>query len=164
MDSPSQLVRRFERGEIERHEFQALMAVHARGLIAEIEEARLNPLAAWLETARAKAEVRRLLRKHRPSLVREILMAVADHPEWPLLSGLLWNAGHPDVPLFCFFRIRRIPVFRLIEIEEDGDRVRILIEAVAAGNRQRLTLRRDGNWRLRHAPEPDGPTPSRPAD
>lgn len=153
MESPSRIAARFERGEIERHEFQALMAIHARGLIAEIEEARLNPLAAWMEGRRAKAEVRRLLKKHRPLLVREILTALADHPDLPL-SGLLWNADHPDVPLFCFFRIRRTPVFRLVEIEEDGDKVAVRIEVTTPGNRIRLNLRRDHNWRLRCVPGP----------
>ncbi len=155
MDSPSRIAARFESGEIERHEFQALMAVHARELIAEIEEARLNPLAAWMEGRRAKADVRRLLRNHRPSLVREILTALADHPDLPL-SRFLWNASHPDVPLFCFFRIRRKPVFRLLEIEEIGDTVEIRIEVSTPGNRQRLTLRRDRNWRLRRPAAGDG--------
>lgn len=163
MESPNRIAARFERGEIERHEFQVLMAVHARALITEIEEARLNPLAAWMETARAKAEVRRLLRKHRPFLVREILVAMADHPDLPL-SGFLWNAGHPDVPLFCFFRIRRPPVFRLLEIEEDADQVRILIEVVVAGNRQRLTLQRDPNWRLRCATDAAASPQSHPLE
>lgn len=38
LETPRQLTARFERGEIDRTEFQLLMAIHARELITEIEE------------------------------------------------------------------------------------------------------------------------------
>jgi len=46
LETPRQLAARFERGEIDRTEFQSLMAIHARDLIAEIEEDHRNPFAA----------------------------------------------------------------------------------------------------------------------
>jgi hypothetical protein len=54
METSRQLTARFERGEIDRTKFQSLMAIHARELIAEIEEDHLNPLAAWVESRLAE--------------------------------------------------------------------------------------------------------------
>ena len=53
--TPRQLFAQFERGEIEREELQAMMAVHARELIAEMEEDYQNPASAWIESLLAGA-------------------------------------------------------------------------------------------------------------
>jgi hypothetical protein len=147
LETPRQLAARFERGEIERHEFQALMALHARELIQEIEEEHHNPLAAWLESRLARASVKKLLKKHSASQIREILSALAEAPGFPL-AKYLWNASHPDVPLHCFFRIRKSPVFQILSITTEGNTVELHLEIHATRNRQRITLTRDANWQL----------------
>jgi hypothetical protein len=148
LQTPRQLAARFERGEIDRTEFQSLMAIHARELIAEIEEDHQNPLAAWIESRMAKASVKRLLRKHSAFRVREILTALSEAPGFPIAKNL-WNAPHPDVPLHCFFRIRREPVFQILSIREEADLTEIHVEILRPRNRSRITLRRDPDWQLR---------------
>lgn len=128
-------------------EFQALMSLHQRELIREIDDDHLNPLAAWLEQRLAKSAVGKLLKKHSPARIREVLTALSDSPGFPLAS-LLWNASHPDVPLHCFFRIRKHPVFRIISIREESNTVEVHMEIMEPSNRRRITLTRDSQWRL----------------
>ena len=78
--NPNQLFALYERGEIEREELHALMAVHARELISEMEEDYQNPAAALIENLLARRAVRRLARRHGGRLLREILIALADVP------------------------------------------------------------------------------------
>lgn len=150
--TPSQLVARFERGEIERKEFQSLMAVHARELIAEIEEDHQNPAAAWIESLLARQAAGRLVRRHGSRLLREVLVALAEVPDFAP-ARYLWNAAHPDVPLHCFLRIRRVPVFRILHLDRGRDSIEVLVEYGAAGRgrgtRRRFQLTRDDHWRLR---------------
>jgi hypothetical protein len=148
LETPRQLAARFERGEIDRSEFQALMAIHARELIEEIEEEYQNPIAAWLESRLAKSSVKKLLRKHTPFQIREILVALSESPGFPL-AKYLWNAPHPDVPLHCFFRIRKEPVFQILSIRSEGGETKIHVEILRPRNRTRITLSRDSAWQLR---------------
>lgn len=147
LETPRQLAARSERGEIDRTEFQSLMAIHARELIAEIEEDHQNPLAAWVESRLAKSAVKRLLRKHSAFRVREILTALSEAPGFPL-AKYLWNAPHPDVPLHCFFRMRREPVFQILSIREEAEITEIQVEIFRTRNRSHIVLRRDPDWRL----------------
>ncbi len=153
--TPSQLVAQFERGELEREEFQALMAVHARDLIAEIEEDYQNPAAAWIESLLARQAAGRLVRRHGGRLIREVLVALAEVPGFPP-ARYLWNAAHPDVPLHCFLRIRRTPVFRILHLDHRQDSIEIVVEHGHAGRgrgtRRRFRLARDDRWRLRAEP------------
>lgn len=150
--TPSQLFARFERGEIEREELQSLMAVHARELIAEMEEDRLNPAAAWIESLLARRAAGHLVRRHGGRLLREVLAALAEVPDFPP-ARYLWNAEHPDVPLYCFLRIRRAPVFRIVRMELRGEEIRLLVEHGQAGRgkatRREFFLKRGPDWRLR---------------
>lgn len=114
--TPPQLFRRFEDGEISREELHAALAVHARGLIAEMVEERRNPKTSYLERLRNFAAARRLAKKHGPARLREILAALGAIEGFPP-AQLLWNAGHADVPLHCFFRSRIEPVFRITRLE-----------------------------------------------
>lgn len=155
LETPRQLAARFERGEIDRTEFQSLMAIHARELIAEIEEDHQNPLAAWVESRLAKSAVKRLLRKHTAFRIREILTALSEAPDFPH-AKYLWNAPHPDVPLHCFFRMRREPVFHILSIREDAEITEIQVEIFRPRNRSRIVLRRDPEWRLRAPSFPKG--------
>lgn len=149
---PNRIFERFERGELERDEFQALMALHQRELIGEIEEERQHPAAAVLERLLSLRAARRLEKRHGARLVREVLAALAEVDGFPA-ARWLWNALHPDVPLYCFLRMRREPVFRVISLERDGERVVARVEYGAPGaekpERREFELKRDDKWRLR---------------
>lgn len=148
---PPELFARFERGEIERDELQRLMAVHAREIIAEMEEDYRNPAAAWWEGMLARRAMHRLQRMHGARLIREVLLALstADFPA----ARYLWNADHPDVPLHCFLRMKRKPVFRLLSLHERGRDCVVVFEtdlpAGAKPVRHTLSLARDRYWMFR---------------
>jgi len=150
--TPNQLFALFERGEIDRDGLQALMAVHARELITEMEEDYQNPAAAWLEALLARRAAGRLVRHHGGRLVREILIALAEMPDFPP-ARYLWNAAHPDVPLHCFLRMRREPVFRIVKIGQHSDVIDLWVEHGDAGRgratHRKFRLKRDDRWRLR---------------
>ena len=150
--TPRQLFAQFERGEIERDELHALMAVHARELITEIEEDHRNPAGAWIERLLSGRAAARLVRRHGSRLLREILIALSEVPDFPP-ARYLWNAGHPDVPLHCFLRIRREPVFRITGVEMRGAEIEVDTEHGPApkgrATRTRFVLRRGDDWVLR---------------
>ena len=152
IQAPHQIFASFERGEIGRDEMHALMALHARELIEEMEEDCQNPAAAWIETLLARRLASRLQRRHGASLIRQILSALAELPNFSP-SRYFWNAGHPDVPLHCFFRIRREPVFRILDIQSHDVEIHVTVEhgtaAKGKGTRQKFMLKRDAHWRLR---------------
>ena len=149
--TPRQIFASFERGEIEREEMHAMMALHARELIQEMEEDRQNPAAAWIESLLARRAVSRLVRRHGSRLLREVMIALADVPDFPPVRGL-WNAAHPDVPLHCFLRMRREPVFRILSLDVSADGIRVLLEfgeaAWAKTQRRKFHLVRNGEWKL----------------
>ncbi|HSP42991.1 MAG TPA: hypothetical protein VLO11_08975 [Luteolibacter sp.] len=153
--SPGELFARFERGEIEREELHAMMAVHARELIAEMEEDRLNPAAAMIENLLSRRAASRLARRHGAGLLREVLAALAEVPDFPP-AKYLWNATHPDVPLYCFLRMRREPVFRIAALQRHDGFIEVTTEHGSArrglATRRTFTLRRDARWRLRAEP------------
>lgn len=157
--TPNQLIALFERGEIEREELQALMAVHARELIAEMEQDYQNPAAALLENLLARRAAGRLVRRHGSRLVREVLVALAAVADFSP-ARYLWNADHPDVPLHCFLRMRREPVFRIMGLESRADAIELLVEHGAAkrgrGTRRKFLLKRDAHWHLRAEPADEG--------
>jgi hypothetical protein len=150
--TPKELFARFERGELERDELHSMMAVHARELIAEMEENRQNPVAAMIESLLARQAAGRLARRHGAGLLREVLAALSQVPDFPP-AKYLWNADHPDVPLYCFLRIRREPVFRITSLRHHNHRIELSTEHGQAGRglatRSRFLLRRDEKWRLR---------------
>ncbi len=142
----------FERGEIEREELHAQMAAHARNLIAEMEEDCRNPAAAWIENLLARQAAGRLARRHGERLVREVLVALSELADFPPVRHL-WNADHPDVPLHCFLRMRREPVFRILQLTRRDEVIELKVEHGDAkrgrGTRETFILRRDEQWRLR---------------
>jgi hypothetical protein len=148
--TPRQIFASFERGEIERDELHAMMALHARELIQEMEEDYQNPAAAWIEGLLARRATNRLVKRHGGRVLREVLVALADVPDFPP-ARYLWNAAHPDVPLHCFFRIRREPVFRILHMEAMSGEFRVLVEygeaAKGKGTRRSFHLKRDANWK-----------------
>ena len=87
------------------------MTIHQQRLLVEIAEGRENPVLSCLDEKLSRYAANRLERRHGERLIRMVLGALADIENFPP-ADLLWNAGHPDVPLHCFFRLRREPVFR----------------------------------------------------
>ena len=110
------------------------MLIHQQRLLVEIAEARENPVQAFLDQKLSQFAAARLERRHGERLIRQILCALADLEHFPP-ADLLWNAGHRDVPLHCFFRLRREPVFRIIKIEMQPLTVRVVLERGAASKR-----------------------------
>jgi hypothetical protein len=125
--TPPQLYDDFEAGLLTREQLHAAMAFHARSVIEEVIEARENPLAAWWEGVLARKTAARLAARHGEKRIRAIFAALAEIPDF-LPAQWLWNAHHPDVPLFCFLRLRREPVFRLIRVENEAGAVTVVIE------------------------------------
>ena len=149
--TPSQLFREFECGRITREQLHEAMADHAKELIKDIEDARQNPIAAYMDKMLSKQAASKLRRRYSEPVVREVFAALADVPDFPP-SHLLWNAGHRDVPLYCFLRPRREPVFRVLSLEVAGRRVEISIEHGPAKRRDAIretfTLRRHADGQL----------------
>ena len=125
--TPPQLFEDYEAGLLTREQLHAAMAFHARNLIEEVVEARENPLAAWWEGLLARKSASRLAARHGERRVRAIFSALAEIPDF-LPAQWLWNAHHPDVPLFCFLRLRREPVFRLLKVVNEAGVVTVAIE------------------------------------
>ncbi|MEM8954715.1 MAG: hypothetical protein AAGD22_11230 [Verrucomicrobiota bacterium] len=150
--TPPQLVRLWERGEMTRAQFQAAMAVHAQSILEEIVEDKRNPVVAKFEQMLARRAAARLEKQYGEALVREIFSGLAAEPNFPP-ACLLWNAIHWDVPLSCFLRVRREPVFRVEKIEERGQ-VEVGVEVSYGAARKGgathevFTMKRDWEGRL----------------
>jgi hypothetical protein len=138
-------------GRLTREEFREAMAVHARELIGEMEEDHANPLAAFLEQMLCRRAASKLERRHGEAAVREVLLALADIPDFPP-GRWLWNAAHPHLPLHAFFRIKRQPVFRIVEMEAMPQVITVMVEhgnAEASGVvTEEIRLRRDRRGQL----------------
>jgi hypothetical protein len=149
---PDRLFDLFERGEIDRETLQTLMALQARRLIEEIKEDHLNPAAAFIEHLRNVRAAVKLVRRHGQKLIRDALAAMAKAEQFPP-SMLLWNAAHPDVPLHCFIRMKREPVFRILRFFSEGSIVEVQVEygrTQSPGGLKIETFRmkRDAEWTL----------------
>ena len=129
--TPPQLFADFEAGLMTREQLHVAMAFHARNLIEEVAEARENPVAAWWEGVLARKFASRLAARHGERRIRAIFSALAEVPDF-MPAQWLWNAHHPDVPLFCFLRLRKEPIFRLANVVNDAGIVTVTIEYGAA--------------------------------
>ena len=79
----------------------------------------------------ARKTASRLAARHGERRLRAIFAALADIPDF-LPAQWLWNAHHPDVPLFCFLRLRREPIFRLANVVNEAGIVTVTVEYGAA--------------------------------
>lgn len=131
--TPPQLFDDFETGKITRAQLHAGLAWHAEGLVEEIIEDHENPVAAWWDGMLARRAAARWTDRHGIWRIRHILAALAKVPDFEA-SRLLWNALHPDVPLHCFFRMRRQPVFQLLRIENRNGLIRVRVQHGFEGN------------------------------
>lgn len=127
------------------------MALHARGLITEMETEQRNPKTSYMERLRNFAAARKLAKKYGTAKLRETLAAMGRIEGFPP-AQILWNAGHSDVPLHCFFRSRHEPVFRITRMEMTAMRVEVDIEYgphdKKATIRESITLQRDAMLNL----------------
>lgn len=152
---PNRLFALFEKGQITREQLQAAMVIHQQRLLVEIAEARQNPVLTYLDEKLSRFAASRLEQRYGERIIRQILVALSEITNFPP-ADLLWNAGHRDVPLYCFFRLRREPVFRLIRIKMDPLAVTAVVEHGRAAKRhttrQEFKLVRDrfGNLSAGH--------------
>lgn len=151
LPSPTELHRMFENGEIGHDELHASINAHAKALVDEMVEEHSNPIAAYLEQVRNRRAAKKLIRKHGAAVVREVLAALAKDRSFPL-AGLLWNAHHEDVPIFCFLRATHPPVLKIVEIT---DHPRLVLAKIAYGTDPKnllhatITMRRDWQGALK---------------
>ena len=151
LPTPRQLFHQFETGQISRADFQSAMAEHAKELIEEMEEAHRNPFAAYLDQICNRYAAFALTVKHGEPLVREVLNALADLPDFPP-ARWLWNATHLHVPLHCFFRTKTEPVFRRHKLDINGQMATVAVEygtqPKGSTHSQEIRLRRlrNGQW------------------
>ena len=117
----------FENGLIERAELHAMMAVHARGLIEEMEIEREFPLESRLEQWRNRHHAARLSARHGERRVREVFHALSTMEDF-FPTNLLWNAAHFHVPLHCFIRSKRAPIFRVKKMNSNAASVTVWVE------------------------------------
>jgi hypothetical protein len=141
----------YDAGEIDREVFHAAMRVHAEGLIAEMEEARLNPLAAALEEVRRRFAEAKLTRRHNEEEIRVVFAALSELNDFPPALHL-WNAQHKHVPLRCFLRPGQEPVFRVLKFDSSTYRAWVTIEYGANAKnqavREEIDLIREADGRL----------------
>jgi hypothetical protein len=149
--TPRQLFRAYDNGQITREEFRDAMRGHAVQLIEEMEEVHQNPIAAWMEMLKNRRIAWRLARMNGEVLVREIFVALSELPDFPL-ANWLWNADRPLIPLYCFLRTRRDPLFRVLKIETAPF---VIVAHIEYGNatsakpqRERFSFDRDKFGRL----------------
>jgi hypothetical protein len=144
--TPRQLFRLFDGGSLSREQLREALQTHARELIEEMEDVHANPQASWLESMINKHRAARLVRQHGEPKVREILLALSEVPNFRP-AQFLWNADHADVPLHCFLRSRREPLFQVLRIVSAPFLLTITVEhgstKKGAATREMFTLERD---------------------
>jgi hypothetical protein len=151
LPTPNQLYRQFELGQITREQLHANMAVHAKLILAEVEEARTNPVIAFMDYVLCKRQASKLSKQYGEDTVREALAALADIPQFPP-AALIWNADHELVPLECFFRMRRAPLFIVHQMHVEPQQILVHLEhgAKQATQREEICLRRNRQGKLQY--------------
>ena len=127
LESPRKIFRLWHEGEIKREELQQRLAAHQRAILAEAEESRQNPIASYIEGLLTKRAAAKLIHQHGEANVREMLVALSELENFRL-AAFLWNASHWDVPLHCFLRQKKAPVFRIKEMWVKSDRGEMLTQ------------------------------------
>lgn len=154
LPTPAQLFRLFEQGRMTRDAFQGAMRIHQQILIEDIKDSMRDPGLSWFDEVLNRRAARHLAKTHGESIVREVLAALSEMPDFPPASQL-WNAEHELVPLYCFLRAKREPVFRVIKLEVFPRMVGVIVEYGQSKKseciREEITLRRNRQGRLIHA-------------
>ncbi len=149
--TPAQLFREYEAGRISRTQLHAALSFQQKMLLAEAVEYRKNPVLAFLD----ETLNRRMALKWRKALgekiVRQALAAMGEMDRFPP-AIYIWNADQEDLPLHCFFRARREPVFRILKLDAENDLVEVTVEYGSAKKkeavREKITFRRELNEKL----------------
>lgn len=127
------------------------MTLHQRLLLEDIDEAARDPGLSWFDEVLNRRAARHLEKTHGEDIVRETLVALSEVPDFPP-AHQIWNAAHKLVPLYCFFRMRRDPVFRIVEMEVLPQMVGVLVEYGRSKKsecvREEITLRRNRQGEL----------------
>ncbi|MEN8695631.1 MAG: hypothetical protein ACN4GG_09135 [Akkermansiaceae bacterium] len=146
--TPRELVRQWEAGEIKREKLHELMAQHQAAIIAEAEEERLNPFAGYLDRMLNQRMAKKLIKAHGEANIRELCLALSELPDF-LPAAFLWNVNHWDLPLHCFIRHKREPVFLIHEAFVRSGRGMLLIEhgSVQKAQRTRERIHFERHWR-----------------
>lgn len=151
LPTPAQLFRQFEQGRITHEYFRTAMSLHQRLLLEDIEDASRDPGLTWFDEVLNRRAARHLEKTYGEDIVREALVALSDMPDFPP-AVQIWNAGHKLVPLYCFLRMKRAPVFRVITMEVLPSMVGIVVEYGRAKKsectREEITLRRNRQGQL----------------
>ncbi|GEP45829.1 hypothetical protein [Brevifollis gellanilyticus] len=149
--SPRQLFHLLDSGRITREEFRAKMNECAVEIIEEMEEDRLNPVAALMEQMLSRRAASKLMKHHQEAHVREVLQALSEVEDFSP-ARWLWNAAHPHIPLHAFFRSQRKPVFRVVGLDSLPQLVTVTVEYGTPGMdgvvREQIRLRRDRRGKL----------------
>ncbi len=151
LPTPAQLFRQFEEGRITHEYFRTAMSLHQRLLLEDIEEARRDPDLSWFDEVLNRRAARHLEKTYGEDVVRETLVALSEVPDFPP-AVQIWNAGHKLVPLYCFLRMKRAPVFRVISMDVLPQMIVVVVEHGSAkkseSTREEITLRRNRHGQL----------------
>lgn len=149
--TPAQLFRQLEQGRITSEHFRTAMALHQRMLIEDIEDSSRDPGLSWFDEVLNRRAARHLEKTYGEEIVREALVALSEMPDFPP-AHQIWNAGHKLVPLYCFLRTKRAPVFRVVKMDVLPQVVEIVIEYGGSRKtecvREEVTLRRNRQGQL----------------
>lgn len=151
LPTPPKLMEQFENGLIDREELHAMMAVHARSLIEEIEVELKHPVESRVEQWRNRHHAARLSARHGEYLVREVFQALSEIEDF-FPASFLWNAAHLHVPLHCFIRMQRAPLLRVKKMSSTHASVTLEVEYTKHANdvrhREKFHLKRNRRWML----------------
>lgn len=146
LPTPSRLFQWYEEGKITREQWIAAMHLHLEDLLDEIEYDDRHPAIAKMDTMMSKRAAKKLLKDTTETQLREVFLALAELDDFPP-SNILWNADQWDIPLHCFVRQRREPVFKIHDLRITRETARLRIEHGSADKDQSthetISLRRD---------------------
>lgn len=149
--APPVLIRQFERGLLTREQLHEKMAAHAKHLIEEMEQDHAYPLEGLVEQWRNRHHAARLIAKHGERPVREVFHVLSEIEDF-FPASLLWNASHFHVPLHCFIRMQRAPLFRVKKMTSTATSVTIEIHYSRHANdmlqQETFHLVRNRRWLL----------------
>lgn len=151
LPTPAQLFRQLDQGRISSEQFRSMMTLHQRLLLEDIDDSARDPGLSWFDEVLNRRAARHLEKAHGEDVVREVLVALSEVPDFPP-AHQIWNAGHKLLPLYCFFRTKRGPIFRIVNMEVLPQMVGVVVEYARSKKadclREEITLRRNRQGEL----------------